>query len=393
MSARGPALIAFVGDVMLDRDDPHSAFREISEEMHSVDLLFGNQEGSYTAEPHFAPSAGAPVYSAPSNAAGLGPAGFSVMSLANNHAVDCGHAAMLETADRLTAQGIAVCGAGADLDHARQAAYVKAGDYDVAVLSYASVFSHGFEARNGWPGVAPMRSHDLFLHAYPYAYQRFPGETPIVKASLYEDDVANLIEDLTAARSKSDFVVASFHWGDYSRKFVVTDHERKVARVAIDAGADIVVGHHHHALRGIEWYQGKPIFYGLGNFILDLPGVVEGMKAQGAAQAITEDDDTTYAVIAERAGWPMLPIHKDMRMTMMAWCKLEEGKSTTIGFLPCMMQPDGSVKAVDPSSEGGQTVIQYVRDACASENFAVRIEPDEDVRIGRFSTVKVVADA
>ena len=65
-------------------------------------------------------------------------------------------------------------------------------------------------------------------------------------------------------------MIASFHWGSAWKRGFLTDYEREVAPVAIDAGADLVLGHHHHFLRGVEFHEDRPIFYGLGHFVFDL---------------------------------------------------------------------------------------------------------------------------
>lgn len=388
------ALLGFVGDVMVDRPDPHAPFEHVREELTSVDLLFGNQECTYTDDPHPAPSAIFPVYAPRSNADALGSAGFSVMSLANNHIVDAGHVALLETASLLEGQGIAVAGAGANLAEARSPARCDAAGHDVAVLAYASTFQHGYEARPAWPGLAPMRSENVYEAYGDRVYYRVPGAIPEVRARLVDEDAEALREDLAAVRDQVDVVVVSFHWGDVSRKFALTDHERKVARLAIDAGADIVVGHHHHTLRGVEWYAGKPIFYGLGHFVFNI-GEATRQRISSISGGLAEvsdedDDDTTYGRIEAHRGWPLLPFHKDSRLTMVAWCQVTDGAPDAVGFLPCHIQRDGSVTPHDPSSAEGRMVVDYVRDACEAEQLPVKLEVDHDVRIGRFPTVQVV---
>src|SRR5437762_207799 len=112
------AVLGFAGDVFVHCDTPERVFEHVVEELHAVDLLFGNLEGVYTRTPQFAPTVQLPVYADPANARVLGPAGFTVMSLANNHILDCGHAAMLETRQLMREQGIASAGVGANLDEA-----------------------------------------------------------------------------------------------------------------------------------------------------------------------------------------------------------------------------------------------------------------------------------
>src|SRR6185437_4257994 len=119
------------------------------------------------------------------------------------------------------------------------------------------------------------------------------------------------------ARESSDLVVTSFHWGEYLRPFHLTEHERRTARYCIDQGADMVVGHHHHALRGMEWYKGKPIMYGLGHFVFDLVLEWSEEYKKGLAELLSPAFFDTPYTTAPKEGWPYLPMHEDTRMTVL----------------------------------------------------------------------------
>ncbi len=393
------ALLGFVGDVIVERDQPATAFATVAEPLADLDYLFGNLESPYTTRPRLAPSALIPVHVDPANAVALGAAGFSALSLANNHILDAGIDVMLDTAQLVRAQGVAVCGVGAEIRAARQPAVVRRAGRQIACLAYASVFPMGYEARTNWPGLAPMRAHTLYLGT---ANHWIPGEIPRVRTVPLEEDLRALQEDIALAAAESDVVIASFHWGDWTRPFVLTDHERRTARQAIDAGADVVVGHHHHALRGIEWYRGRPIFYGLGHFVFDAPLAADRAAALGAwadspATAPTtspgpDDADPGFGRIAAREGWPSLPFHPDMRMTALAWCRVDDSGAITAGFLPCVIRPDGNVHPCDPDSSDGRRVTDYLRTACAVGGSSVRLHPDPDTRLGGLPTIRVVDD-
>lgn len=387
------ALLGFVGDVIVDHDEPSSVFRHVQDQLHSVDMLFGNQECPYTDDPHPAPSAIFAMYAPVASSVALGEAGFTVMSMANNHIVDAGHRAMLDTQRILERQGIATAGVGADITQARRPARVRAGELAVAVLAYSSTFPAGYEARHGWPGLAPMRSEERLVNQGDRVARRQP--IPRTRASLDEDDAEALRADVRAARKGSDIVVASFHWGDVETRFTVSDHERRVARLAIDAGADIVVGHHHHTLRAMEWYRGKPIFYGLGHFIFNFSAqTIDRIAtiADGLAHVDDEDDDdSNYGHIETHEGWPLLPFHKDTRMTAIAWCDVSQDAIVGAGFLPCLIEPDGSVRPHDPRSPEGRRVVNYFEAACAAEGMPTRVEPADDVRLGGLPTVRLIA--
>ena len=381
-------VIGLAGDVLVDRDDPPAVFRRIRPALDATDILFGNLEGPYTDEPHQAPSAGVAVIPAGHNLDVYGPVGFSVMSMANNHIVDAGHAAMLDTARRLNAQGVATCGVGRDLAEARQPAIVKANGVTVAFLAYASVFPIGYEARSNVPGLAPVRGYNHY-HDRNLNYQA-PGIVPVIESIPDRTDFAHLSEDIRLAREKADLVVTSFHWGDFMQPFHLTDHETQTAHFCIDEGADIVVGHHHHILRGIDWYAGKPIFYGLGHFVFDVH--IE-LSEEMVERVGGDGEDPSFYGIAPRKGWPLLPLHAESRMTALVWVTVADGAIADVGFLPCRLNPEGEVFPVDPDSPEGREVVDYVSKGCTTQGLNARVETDGGIDLGGHKTVRVVPAA
>ena len=170
---------------------------------------------------------------------GLDTAGVDVVSLANNHALDWGPKALLDTVARLDAAGIAHAGAGADLGAARAPALLKTASGTVAVLAYTQILPEGFAAGADRAGVNPGRG-----------------------------DRGRLLADITAASKRADWVVVSFHWGiEYTGH--ASREQRELAHDAVDAGADVVLGHHPHVLQGLELYRNKLIAYSLGDFVFD----------------------------------------------------------------------------------------------------------------------------
>ncbi len=161
-------------------------------------------------------------------------AGFNVLSMANNHMLDYGADGLLETIHHLDSLGINHSGAGDSLSSARREAIVTCNGSKIAFLSYSLTFPKEFYADKDRAGTAP-------------------GFRPTLE------------EDISRARASADYVVVSFHWGQelavMPKKYQVT-----AARLAVDAGADIVIGHHPHVLQGIEHYKNALIFYSLGNF-------------------------------------------------------------------------------------------------------------------------------
>ena len=174
----------------------------------------------FRAEPELAPA--------------LRKAGFQLVTLANNHSMDFGGQALNETMKNLEAAGITWIGAGENLAESHKMALYTIKGKKIAFLGYSLTKPIEFLAGQLHPGTAP-------------------GYEKLVVA-----DVAN-------ARRRADYVIVSFHWGkEGSGK--VQSYQRNTAHKAIEAGADVIIGHHPHVLQGVERYKNGIIFYSLGNF-------------------------------------------------------------------------------------------------------------------------------
>ena len=187
---------------------------------------------------------------APAHARRLADAGFDAVTLANNHIMDYGGEALLETLGALDAAGLAHSGAGADTTAARQPIIAEVGGQTIALLSYVSTRTlpgtTGFAATTATAGTVFVQGED--------GDQPTPGTCQM------------LSNDIAAARKRADFVIATLHWGTEARPGP-DPLQRNLAHWCLDAGADMVVGHHPHVLQGIEIYRGRPIVYSLGNFV------------------------------------------------------------------------------------------------------------------------------
>lgn len=161
-------------------------------------------------------------------------AGFNLVTLANNHSMDFGGEALAETLHHLSENGIAWIGAGTNLSEARKMALFTVKGKRIAFLGYSLTQPVEFFAGQDRPGTAP-------------------GYEKLVTA------------DITNARREADYVIVSFHWGKEATS-TVQPYQRSAAHAAIEAGADVIIGHHPHVLQGIERYKGGIIFYSLGNF-------------------------------------------------------------------------------------------------------------------------------
>lgn len=371
-----------VGDVFINRPAPAEVFSLVAGVIGSADIVFGNCEvpfsraGATTHDTSFVADGAA--------AAGLRAARFNVMSCANNHIGDEGPDQLLQTLAILREQGIATSGAGPNKAAARRPAIIKTPcDCKVAVLSYASFFRYADVATADRPGITVVGGETIY--APPKGYCS-PGVAPTMTSVSDPADVAAMVEDIRSARAQADLVLCSFHWGDATRPAVLTDHEHRVARHAIDAGAHGIFGHHHHVLRGIDFHGGMPVFYGLGNFVWDAP---PGWAEAFSPQARERMNRLGKYAIRPRAGYPRLPFHPDSRMTMISRCRYRDGKLIWSGFIPCVIRPDGLVEPHDARSAKGQQVTSFVRETCEDLQLAVAMEPDDAEKIEGFTPVRV----
>ncbi|MPZ87948.1 MAG: hypothetical protein GEU81_07705 [Nitriliruptorales bacterium] len=245
-------VLAAVGDVVLARDDPACAFQHVRDELARADVRVCNLEVPLSNEGMPQYSKLVTLHSSPEMVTGYVHAGFEVVSLANNHTMDYGPAALVDTMRLLDAHGIAHAGAGQDREAAWCPLLRQVNGATVGFVSFASEAFPGYGATATRPGIAMVRRDPLYGP---------DGVSP--------DDVAQLQASIRRARDEADWVVAFFHWG-LSQSRQTTVSQRHLARAAIDAGADVVVGHHPHILQGLELYKDAPILYSLGNFVFDL---------------------------------------------------------------------------------------------------------------------------
>jgi poly-gamma-glutamate capsule biosynthesis protein CapA/YwtB (metallophosphatase superfamily) len=375
-----------VGDVFVNRPDPGNAFRGCDKLLQKLDLVFGNCEGAYADSPHFAPSAGWRVVAPLACGGGLGEAGFHVMALANNHILDAGHEGLFDTRKLLESQGILAIGAGADLNQALAPAIVERQGQRIGFLSYASVYQAGYEARKGTPGLAPLRVHSHYYIPDWDAYGKVePGVPPEVRTIPFPEDLERMGTAIAELRSKTDIVIVSHHWGRAGRPAILTGYERIVGRAAIDAGADIVLGHHHHFLRGIEIYRDRPIYYGLGHFVFDLPGLGEALTPL----EISKLHEMGEYAIFPRAGYPLSPFHSDARMTMVATCDFDGPELRSVGFVPCLLNGENHAIPLSPGCAQAREVLDYMRRITAEATLPTRYA-EADPRLTQFAQIQVL---
>jgi poly-gamma-glutamate synthesis protein (capsule biosynthesis protein) len=260
--------ILLTGDVnLMNVDDPRVPFARVAATLRGADLLFGNLECCLYAPPAERSLADEGFYAPPAAGEALNLAGYHAIGTANN--VNYGSDAIQHSLRELDRLGIAHTGSGANHAAAYAPAIIERGGMRFGLLQRTSVYwPTNHEAGEHSAGVAVIRGHTAYqlpLHKtrpeVPPANR--PGVPPVIVTWADSQYLGRFREEVAALRRQVDIVIASHHWGLYQE---VLQYMREIAHAAIDAGADIVVGHGPHFLLPVEVYRGKPVFYGMGNF-------------------------------------------------------------------------------------------------------------------------------
>ncbi|MFA5773633.1 MAG: CapA family protein [Candidatus Paceibacterota bacterium] len=236
----------FVGDMMFTRGVKSSVDKNFGGDysklfenlplLKDADILFGNLEGDVSLVGNNVGS----KYSFkmdPSILPVLKDAGFDIVSFANNHVGDWNMSAFKDTLSRLKDIGILKTGAGVNKEDATNPTIIEKNGTKFGFLGFSDVGPNWLEAKIDTSGI--------LLASDP-----------------------NIGEIIQNAKTKCDVLIVSFHWG-VEYKLVHNARQENLAHIAIDNGADMVIGHHPHVMEEIEEYNGKTIVYSLGNFIFD----------------------------------------------------------------------------------------------------------------------------
>jgi poly-gamma-glutamate synthesis protein (capsule biosynthesis protein) len=287
----------------------------------------------------------------PENLKALISAGFHVVTLAGNHIWDAGVAGIEDTIRWLRDHGIAFTGAGMNIEEARRPALIERGGTRFGFLSYNCVGPRETWASRSRPGCAYVHviTHYELDHATP-------GGPPTIYTWAEPGTLEAMIQDIAALRPYCDVLVVSLHKGIAHTRAKLAAYEHQVSRAAIDAGADIVLGHHAHILKGIEIYKGKPVFHGLCNFVAYLPSLAPRPDEDPQSWARRRRELFGFEPDPE---YPTYPFHPEAKYTMIAKFTVEGGKVTRVGFLPCLMNKQGR-PLVLRREDGGQEVLDYV---------------------------------
>jgi len=264
--------------------------------------------------------------------------------------------------------GLATAGTGLNLDEARQPAIVERKGLQFGVLSYNTV-----GPTESWAG--PAKAGCAYLRAITHYEQdhHSPGAPPTVYTFAPLADVEAMVRDIAALRSRCDVLIVGFHKGIVHTPASVLDYEKQIARAAVDAGADIVVGHHAHILRGIEIYKGKPIYHGLGNFVCVTRALnydLSNDSPERRAWALRRRKMFGFEPDPE---YPLYPFHPEAKQTIVARCVVDGHGQIEARYLPAYVNKQYAPEILT-QNERGQQVFDYVerisREAGLSAAFA-----------------------
>lgn len=260
--------MTFVGDIMMTRGVEISVnknyggdFSKLFEnvlEIRDADIAFANLEGavsdtgnnvgskySFRMNPKILPI--------------LKDTGFDIVSFANNHVGDWNIAGFNDTLKRLRENNILFAGAGDNKADASTVKIIEKNGLKIGFIGFSDVGPNWIAATETNPGI--LLASD-------------PKRLEIIKN----------------AKTQVDFLIVSYHWGDEYKPF--NNRQKTLAESSIDAGADLIIGHHPHVIQDYAEYKGKLIFYSLGNFIFDQSFSPETMH--GMIVGITLNPDGTY---------------------------------------------------------------------------------------------------
>jgi len=256
---------------------------ELLELMNSADVMCINNEFTFSDKGKPLEDKMYTSRAKPERVALLTEMGVDLALLANNHVFDYGKESILDTFDTLEAAGIGYFGAGRNLEEAMTPYYVEADGITIAFVAASRAEKHKMtpQATETEPGILRCYDPELFL------------------------------EVIREADANADIVLACVHWGtEYST--VLEEVQLTTGKLYLDAGADAIIGSHSHCLQGMEFYDGKPIIYSLGNFWFNkrtLPTMLLSLHITGEREepklevkvipAIQENNTTTILTETE----------------------------------------------------------------------------------------------
>ena len=260
--------LCLTGDILPTRRllDPPATAQTVYDILHAADLAIGNFEMPLTQQ-------GAPLHkllnirAAPEIAADVPTLGVDIVTVANNHAVDYGWPGLFDTRAGLEQAGLVVLGVGEDAARAMRPVVQETAGLRVGVIAFSCLTPTGMGASARRPGISAIHVQTGY-EIDPWYQMEEPGDPSVVRirTAVRPDDLAVAVAAVAELRLHCDLLVVTIHWGFGSGEDLA-EYQLPLGRALIDAGADVVHGHHPHAIHAIGAHRGKPILFSTGTFI------------------------------------------------------------------------------------------------------------------------------
>lgn len=353
-----PATMILTGDInLLGVEDPAVPFRRIADTLRSADIVFSNLECCLYAPAQSRvmmrddQSGYEGFYAPPGAGEALRLGGIHAIGNANNQ--NYGTEAILASNANLDRLGVLHAGTGENQKAARAPVVIERKGIRFGFLQRTSQYwPNNHEAGEFFPGVAVLKAYTAYQPPY-YKDNKIPPNRPGAPAKIVtwtdRDYLVAFKQDIAALKAQSDVVVSSHHWG-YGED--ILDYQTEIAHAAIDAGADVVMGHGPHYALAVESYMGKPVFYGLGSFCF-----IKSNKKQhrGWVGMIARLDVEKNGIA--RAGYSLVRQNPDTEVVL----RTAEQEADGIARLQALsekfgtvMQPAGDKVLVSAKAKAGQ---------------------------------------
>jgi poly-gamma-glutamate synthesis protein (capsule biosynthesis protein) len=318
------------------------------------------------------PQARHAVLAHPKTATAIKDAGFNVVSFAGNHCMDWGREAFSHTINSLRKEGIAMIGVGENIAEARKPAIFDIKGNKIAFLAYNTILPMAYWAEETRPGCAPLRAFTF----YEQIEHDQPGTPCRIHTFSHKEDLKNMINDVKNAKAQTDVVIVSMHFGIHMIPAVLAGYQQEMAYAAIDAGADLILGHHAHILKGAEVYKGKNIFYSLCNFGIDL----RMDKAHAESASFREIQKLNPDWIPDFEALYNFPT--DSQKTIVIKCLISDKTLKSVSFLPAFVdKKTAQPEILRAGNEHFGAVIRYMEEITKNAGLNTRyvVKGDEVV--------------
>lgn len=366
-------LIFATGDIIVDEPEPYSFFEPSKELLVSGDFVIGQIEVPHTNRPEMNSTDIPAPPAAPENLNPLAECGFNMCTTCGNHAHDNGVPGIVDTLELLHNLGIATTGTGRNLSEARKPAIVEKKGIKVGLIGFNAVGPREGWATSSKAGVSYVQ---ILTHHEPS-----PRATPGLPSKVYTfpepDSVEEMQTLIRSLKKQCDIALVALHKGMVHTHGEVQMYEKPLAHAAIDAGADAVIGHHAHILRGIEVYRGKPIYHNLGNFVCVTHALTpSGDNNSPERMRWIEQRKKLFGFIPDPE-MPFYAFNPESRKTMLARMIATKEGITEFGFIPCYINKLGAPEILK-TYEAAKPVIDYVAQISVEQKMNIHLTWMED---------------